>query len=135
VAGPYTTRFVLTSVVASRVVFTVPEFKRAVIQTVMFSNRGDATGGAYATIHGYQVIYKSVPVGENFQFTDLRVALYRRESCEIYLTHSGMAALIAGYLFEDPDNEGPPPVTIEQLELPRPLPSEVGGGVLASGAS
>jgi hypothetical protein len=119
---------VLTAAVATRVIYEVPELKRAVVQTVAFSNRGTAAGGGYFTMHGSVVLYVPLPVGSQFQFTSLRWTVYRRESVELYLTNPGCVGVASGYLFDDPANEGPPPVTqipnkhIEALPAEEPLP-------------
>jgi hypothetical protein len=119
---PYTTRFLVSSKAATRIIYTVPENMRAVIQTVMFNNQGTASAKAAYTHHGYQLVFPLIPVSDSVVYTDLRLALYERETCEIYLTASGLTGVVAGYLFADTGSGSPPPWTEAAITVERPTP-------------
>jgi hypothetical protein len=122
--GLYSETFIEATQATGWFSFGVPMGKRAVIRSVVVTDRLAVTG--HCEVHAPNAIVALVifPGPARSVSLDMRIVVYGGESITAYVGVVGIDLLVAGYLFDDnatatnrpspppPDTETPPPDTV-----------------------
>lgn len=97
---PWSERFLLMTVPATWVSYTVPAGYRAVVRSITCVSAGTGALVQVAAAGG-NLLYHVFQAGETTRNYDLRAVLYQHEAIMAYVSPLNTHAYISGYLFED----------------------------------